>query len=89
MSSHSYISAIYAYEFILSRKTVPRDLTEEPLIIVGPRELAVRGYCKWLESRTAEESYKVDFSKTCQVTLESHLYPELILEDPGSGFFVQ
>lgn len=58
-------------------------------MIPGPREAAVRDYCKWLESRATDEEYKADFRKVCQVTLENHLDLELILEDPDAGFFVQ
>lgn len=66
-----------------------RPLPEERLIIAGPRESAVREYCRWLESRAPEDSYKADFCKICQVTLENHLDLEMILEEPDSGFFVQ
>lgn len=59
----------------------PRPLSDDPLIIAGPRESAVREYCNWLESRVTEENYKV--------TLDNHLDLELILEDPDSDFFVQ
>lgn len=31
-----------------------RILAEEPLVIAGPRELAVKKYCKWLESRATD-----------------------------------
>ncbi|KAJ6105274.1 hypothetical protein N7523_010084 [Penicillium sp. IBT 18751x] len=58
-------------------------------MIAGPRETAVRDYCKWLESRATEEAYKADFRNICQVVLENHLDLELILEDPDPGFFVQ
>lgn len=58
-------------------------------MIAGPRETAVREYCKWLESRVTEEAYKADFRNICQVILENHLDLELILEDPDPGFFVQ
>ncbi|KAJ6050550.1 uncharacterized protein N7446_010659 [Penicillium canescens] len=66
-----------------------RHTPDEPLVIPGPREAAVREYCKWLESRATDEEYKADFRKVCQVTLENHLDLELILEDPDAGFFVQ
>ncbi|KAJ5226336.1 hypothetical protein N7468_007561 [Penicillium chermesinum] len=69
--------------------TLPRHTPDEPLVIPGPREAAVRDYCKWLESRATDEEYKADFRKICQVTLENHLDLELILEDPNAGFFVQ
>jgi hypothetical protein len=62
---------------------------DEPLVIPGPREAAVREYCKWLEARATDEEYKADFRKVCQVTLDNHLDLELILEDPDAGFFVQ
>lgn len=68
---------------------LPRPLSEERLIIAGPRETAVREYCKWLESRATEAAYKADFRKICQVISENHLDLELILEEPDSGFFVQ
>ncbi|KAJ5155676.1 hypothetical protein N7492_008479 [Penicillium capsulatum] len=69
--------------------SLPRPSSDEPLVIPGPREAAVRKYCKWLESRATDEAYKADFRKICQVTLENHLDLELILEDPDAGFFVQ
>ena len=69
--------------------SLPRPSSNEPLVIPGYRESAVREYCKWLESRATEETYKADFRKICQVILENHLDLELILEDPDSGFFVQ
>ncbi|KAJ5149795.1 hypothetical protein N7448_001373 [Penicillium atrosanguineum] len=68
--------------------SLPMSLPE-PIVIPGPREAAVREYCKWLESRATDEKYKADFRKSCQVTLENHLDLELILEDPDSDFFVQ
>jgi hypothetical protein len=69
--------------------SLPRHIPDEPLVIPGPREAAVRDYCKWLESRGTDEEYKADFRKICQVTLENHLDLELILEDPDPSFFVQ
>ncbi|KAH1607615.1 hypothetical protein KXX21_005120 [Aspergillus fumigatus] len=58
-------------------------------VIPGPREEAVRKYCRWLESRATDEAYKADFRRICKVTLENHLDLELILEDPDPGFFVK
>ena len=58
--------------------SLPRPLSEERLMISGPRETAVREYCKWLESRAVEEAYKADFRNICQVVLENHLDLELI-----------
>jgi hypothetical protein len=69
--------------------SLSRPSSDEPLVIPGPREVAVREYCRWLELRATDEAYKADFRKICQVTLENHLDLELILEDPDSGFFVQ
>jgi hypothetical protein len=63
--------------------------SDEQVIITGPREVAVREYCEWLESRATDEAYKAGFRKICQVTLDNHLDLELILEDPDSGFFVE
>lgn len=58
-------------------------------VIPGPREPAVRNYCKWLESRATDEAYKADFRRICEVTLENHLDLELILDDPDPGFFIK
>ncbi|RHZ62825.1 hypothetical protein CDV55_100291 [Aspergillus turcosus] len=58
-------------------------------VIPGPREEAVRKYCRWLESRATDEAYKADFRKICKVTLDNHLDLELILEDPDPAFFVK
>jgi hypothetical protein len=69
--------------------SIPRPLPDELIIIAGPRESAVREYCKWLESRVTDEEYKADFRRTCQVILENHLDLQLIFEGPDSGFFVQ
>ncbi|KAJ6004602.1 hypothetical protein N7540_012971 [Penicillium herquei] len=66
-----------------------RRSTDEHVVIPGPREAAVREYCKWLESRAIDEAYKAGFRKICEVTLENHLDLELILEDPDCSFFVQ
>ncbi|KAJ5927153.1 hypothetical protein N7516_008926 [Penicillium verrucosum] len=68
---------------------LPKILPDEPLVIPGSRETAVRDYCKWLESRATDEEYKADFRKICQVTLNNRLDLELILEDSDAGFFVQ
>ena len=70
-------------------QSLNRHSPDEPLVIPGPREAAVREYCKWLESRATDEGYKADFRKICQVTLENYLDLELILDDPDAGFFVQ
>lgn len=40
-------------------------LSDEHVIIPGPREVAVREYCEWLESRATDEAYKTDFRKIC------------------------
>ncbi|KAH8430182.1 uncharacterized protein LDX57_007852 [Aspergillus melleus] len=67
----------------------PRFPPDGCLHIPGPREEAVRDYCKWLESQVTEEAYKADFRRICRVILENHLDLELIFEDPDSGFFIQ
>ncbi|KAJ5808848.1 hypothetical protein N7474_010117, partial [Penicillium riverlandense] len=69
--------------------SLSRPPSDERLVIFGPREVAVREYCKWLESCATDEAYKADFRRICQVALENHLDLELILEDPDPGFFVQ
>jgi hypothetical protein len=68
---------------------LPRTLSEEHLVIPGPREAAVRAYCKWQESRATDEAYEADFRRICQVILENRLDLKLILEDTDPGFFVQ
>lgn len=59
------------------------------LVITGPREAAVRKYCKWLESHATEEAYKADFRRICQVVLENQLDLELIFENPDAWFFTR
>jgi hypothetical protein len=61
----------------------------EHRVIPGPREVAVRNYCRWLESRATEEAYKADFQRVCKVTLENHPDLELIFDDSDPGFFVE
>jgi hypothetical protein len=61
----------------------------ERLIISGPRDAAVRDYCKWLESKVTDEAYKADFRKACEVTLAHHLDLELVLEDQDPNFFIE
>jgi hypothetical protein len=41
--------------------SLPTPLSDEHVVIPGPREAAVREYCKWLESRATDEAYKADF----------------------------
>lgn len=41
--------------------SLSRPSSNEHLVIPGPREAAVREYCKWLESRATDEAYKADF----------------------------
>jgi hypothetical protein len=50
---------------------LPRHIPDELLVIPGPRQAAVRDYCKWLESRVTNKKYKADFRKVCQVALET------------------
>lgn len=69
--------------------SLSRPLPDEPLIIAGPRESAVREHCKSLKLRAPEETYKADFHKICRVTLEYYLDLELILEGADSGFLVR
>jgi hypothetical protein len=45
---------------------LPKHTPNEPLVIPGSREAAVRDYCGWLESRATDEEYKADFRKVCQ-----------------------
>lgn len=69
--------------------TSPSGPANEHPVIPGPREAAVRDYCRWLESQATEEAYKADYEKVCKVTLENHLDLELILEDPDPRFFIE
>lgn len=50
-----------------------RPSIAKSLIIPGPREQAIRNYCKWLESMATEDDYKADFQRICQVTLENSI----------------
>ncbi|PGG95398.1 hypothetical protein AJ80_09968, partial [Polytolypa hystricis UAMH7299] len=62
--------------------------SNEHLVIPGPRDIAVRDYCKWLESKVTDKTYKADFKKACEVTLAHHLDLELVSEDQDPGFFI-
>ncbi|OJD24334.1 hypothetical protein ACJ73_04302 [Blastomyces percursus] len=61
----------------------------EPLVIPGARDAAVRDYCKWLESKVIDETYKADIRKACEVTLAHHLDLELVFEDQDPNFFME
>ncbi|QVM11421.1 hypothetical protein D8B26_006069 [Coccidioides posadasii str. Silveira] len=52
--------------------------SNERLVIPGLRDISVRDYCKWLESKVNDETYKADFRKACDVTLAHHLDLELV-----------
>jgi hypothetical protein len=66
----------------------PSPLNEH-LVIPGPQDVAVRDYCKWLESRVTGKTYKADFRKTCKIALAHYLDLKLIFEDPDPGFFIE
>jgi hypothetical protein len=62
--------------------------TVESLLIPGPREQAVRNYCKWLELKATEDDYKADFRRICQVTLENLLDLDLIVQSSDRQFLI-
>jgi hypothetical protein len=70
------------------RTTLKPSTADERLVIPGPRDAAVRDYCKWLESKVTDETYKADFRKACEVTLAHHLDLELVFEDQDPNFFI-
>lgn len=64
----------------------PRSSPPE-LVIRGDQVVAVKNYCRWLESQYTDESYKADFRRARDVILRNHMDLELILDDPDPKFF--
>jgi hypothetical protein len=63
--------------------------TVDPLIIDGPRDLAVREYSAWQETNVVDDNLKAQFRQACDVTLASGLDLKQIHEDHDAGFFIE
>jgi hypothetical protein len=59
------------------------------LDIPGPRDIAVRKYSDWQQSKVHDETMKAEFRKACDVTLEEGLDLEQVYDDHDPGFFVE
>jgi hypothetical protein len=63
--------------------------TADPLIIDGPRDLAVREYSAWQETNVIDDILKAQFRQACDVTLANGLDLEQIHEDHDAGFYIE
>lgn len=60
----------------------PRPVSSNKRIkISGPRDDAVKAYCKWHELQVTDEKRKADWRKACDITLSNGLDLELVEED--------
>ena len=59
------------------------------LDIPGHRDVAVKEYSDWQQSKVHEEILKVEFQKACDVTLADGLDLEQIHEDQDPDFFIE
>jgi hypothetical protein len=73
---------------LMAAPSPTRPSTVESLLVPGPREQAVRSYCKWLELKATEDDYKADFRRICQVTLENLLDLDLIAQSSDRQFLI-
>ncbi|QSS67024.1 hypothetical protein I7I51_03237 [Histoplasma capsulatum] len=73
----------------VATSSLKHPASSERLVVPGPRDIAVRDYCRWLESKVTDETYKADFRKACEVTLAHHLDLELVSEDQDPEFFIE
>ncbi|KAH2866201.1 hypothetical protein KXV31_004670, partial [Aspergillus fumigatus] len=51
---------------VVAEPPARRSSPDQHPVIPGPREEAVRKYCRWLESRATDEAYKADFRRICK-----------------------
>ncbi|TVY71304.1 hypothetical protein LSUE1_G004473 [Lachnellula suecica] len=58
------------------------------LDIPGPRDVAVRDYSHWHQSKVNDEILKVEFQKACDVTLADGLDLEQVHDDQDPDFFI-
>ncbi|KAI7974043.1 hypothetical protein EIK77_009238 [Talaromyces pinophilus] len=73
---------------LMATPSPTRPSIAESLMIPGPREQAIRNYCKWLELMATEDDYKADFRRICQVTLENLLDLDLIAKGSDRQFLI-
>ena len=58
------------------------------LDILGPRDLAVKNYIHWQQSKVNDDILKVEFRKACDITLADGLDLEQVYEDRDRTFFI-
>ncbi|EMR89256.1 hypothetical protein BcDW1_2127 [Botrytis cinerea BcDW1] len=86
----------HAYQMPLETspaRTLPSNLppTLVPvtrLDISGPRDLAVKNYIHWQQSKVNDDILKVEFRKACDITLADGLDLEQVYEDRHRTFFI-
>jgi hypothetical protein len=61
--------------------------SHRPLEIPGLRDVALREYADWQQSKVHEPSVKADFQRACDVALKFYL--EWIYENPDMDLFVE
>jgi len=59
------------------------------LEIPGPRDVAVKLYSEWQQSKVVDETLKIEFQKACDIALDDGLDLEQISEDQDPGLFIQ
>jgi hypothetical protein len=69
---------------------VPVVYSQNPTVldIPGPRDVAVRMYCAWQQSKVVDATLKAEFQKACDVTLRMVLTLEQVFQDQDTGFFI-
>ncbi|KAM0310605.1 hypothetical protein ACHAO8_007971 [Botrytis cinerea] len=58
------------------------------LDIPGPRDVAVKNYSHWQQSKVNDDILKVEFRKACDITLTDGLDLEQVYEDRDPTFFI-
>jgi hypothetical protein len=59
------------------------------LDIPEPRDVAVKLYSEWHQSKITDETWKIEFQKACDIALDDGLDLEQVYEDQDPGFFYQ
>jgi hypothetical protein len=58
------------------------------LVVPGHRDIALREYCDWPQSKVVDETLKAEYQKARDVALEDGLDLEQIYEDQDTSFFI-
>ena len=60
-----------------------------PLVVPGLRDIAVKEYSYWQQSKVGDQILKAKFQKACDVALIDGLDLEQIHEDQNPSFFTE